>query len=82
MDGLEGTWIEWRTVESRDFDGRLLRIDSTPEGRVAIVERVRSRHLIREDLEHGEHETIPLKGLRRVAMRYVVESGPCSLPRE
>ena len=83
VNGLEKTWIEWRTVEARDFDGWLDRVEATPEGRVLIVERARQRNWVDgTDLQGGAHETVALKGIRRVRLDYVVEVGPCSIPRD
>ncbi len=83
VNGLEGKWIEWRTVEARDFDARLVRVESSPEGRVLVVEEARQRNWVDgTDLENGAHETVPLKGTRHVRLDYLVEVGLCSLPRE
>ena len=82
VDGLDGQWIEWRTVEARDFDGRLVRVEPSPEGRILVVEEARQRNWVDgTNLQDGAHETVPLKGTRRVRLDYVVEVGPCSLPR-
>lgn len=83
MRDLVGQVAEWRDVTGYDYDGVVQRIEVGPDGEVAVCSQVRKRNWMDDhNREGGAHETIALKGERRVRLAYVVESGPCSYPRQ
>ena len=74
--------IEWSTTDGRDYDGVMVAVEESPEGRILVVREARHRNWM--DGDHpatGAHEVVPLKGSRMFRLSHVAHIGLCSYSR-